>query len=83
MVNRDRHEITMEILKKAKNGKNKTEIMRDANLSYTQSKLYLSSLLAKGLLEKDNKKFVTTRKGLDFVEKCEDCPLFKWKPEPE
>jgi predicted transcriptional regulator len=82
MVNRDRHEITMEILSKARNGKNKTEIMRDANLSYTQAKLYLSNLLAKGLLEKNSeRRFVTTKKGLEFLERCENCPLFKWKLE--
>lgn len=79
MVNRDRHEITIEILRKTRNGKTQTEIMRDANLSYTQSKLYLGSLMAKGLIEKDRRRFVTTEKGLEFVEKCEDCPLFKWK----
>jgi len=79
MVNRDRHEITVEILKKAASGKKRTELMRDVNLSFAQSKLYLSMLMEKGLLKLDeNRRFVTTAKGSEFVEKCEDCPLFKW-----
>jgi predicted transcriptional regulator len=51
MVNRDRHEITMEILDKAISGKKKTEIMRDVGLSYLQAKQYLGELVDRGLLE--------------------------------
>ncbi len=80
MVNRDRHDITFEILRKAVSGKRKTELMRDVGLSYTQSKQYLSMLQKKELLEKDEEgRFKTTKKGLEFLEKCEECPLFKWK----
>jgi len=79
MVNRDRHDITLEILRKATSGKKKTELMREVGLSYTQSKTYLSMLLEKGLLEIEKKHFFkTTAKGLEFLEKCEKCPLFKW-----
>jgi predicted transcriptional regulator len=79
MVNRDRHDITLEILKKAKSGKNKTELMRDVNLSYSLAKRYLNALISKGLLETDAKhRFKTTKEGLVFLEKCEVCPLFKW-----
>lgn len=79
MVNRDRHEITMEILKIATSGKKKTEIIRDAGLSYVQSKQYLDTLVRKGLLKIDEKRvFRTTEKGLEFLEKCRQCPLFKW-----
>jgi predicted transcriptional regulator len=79
MVNRDRHEITIDILNRAKTGKNKTEIMREANLSYAQAKLYLENLVVKELLNIDAKhRYVTTKKGLDFLEKCEACPLLKW-----
>jgi predicted transcriptional regulator len=79
MVNRDRHDITFEILKKAISRKKKTELMRDVGLSYTQSKTYLSILVEKGLLATDEKHlFKTTRKGLEFLEKCEQCPLFRW-----
>jgi len=80
MVNRDRHDITFEILRKAASGKKKTELMRDAGLSYLQTKKYFNALLQKGLLEIDEKRRLkTTKKGLEFLEKCEKCPLFKWK----
>jgi predicted transcriptional regulator len=78
MVNRDRHEITFEILKKAISGQKKTELMREVGLSYAQSKTYLKMLLEKGLLEVDKKHvYKTTSKGLEFLEKCKECPLFK------
>jgi predicted transcriptional regulator len=79
MVNRDRHEITIEILKKTTTGKKKTGIMRDVGLSYLQAKQYLNELVGKGLLVIDQKhNYRTTKKGLEFLEKCADCPLFKW-----
>jgi len=79
MVNRDRHEIVIEILEKAKLGKVKTEIMRDVGLSYSQSKQYLGALLEKGLLEIDENRLIkTSKKGLEFLEKCGECILFKW-----
>ena len=82
MVNRDRHEITMEILNRAVSGKRKTEIMRDAGLSYLQAKLYLGELVDRGLLKIDEKhNFKTTKKGMDFLEKCEACPLLGWDKE--
>ncbi len=37
MVNRDRHDITFEILRKATAGKKKTELMREVGLSYHAS----------------------------------------------
>ena len=79
MVNRDRHDITFEILRKATAGKKKTELMRDVGLSYSQAKQYLNMLLGKRLLEIDEKqRFKTTKEGLETLEKCEPCPLFKW-----
>jgi predicted transcriptional regulator len=79
MVNRDRHEIAMEILSRAVSGRKKTEIIRDVGLSYLQAKLYLGELVDKGLLEIDWKRSLkTTKKGLEFLEKCKACPLFAW-----
>jgi len=79
MVNRDRHDITFEILKKASGGKKKTEMMRDVGLSYLQAKQYLAKLVGNGLLVIDQKhNYRTTKKGLELLEKCADCPLFKW-----
>lgn len=79
MINRDRHDIVIDILRKATSGKKKTELMRDAGLSYLQTKQYLRILLEKGLLEiGEQHHFKTTKKGLEFLEKCGDCLLFKW-----
>jgi len=79
MVNRDRHDITFEILRKSTAGKKKTELMREIGLSSTQSKKYLSALVEKKLLEMNEKhSFKTTSKGLEFLEKCKECLLFKW-----
>jgi predicted transcriptional regulator len=79
MVNRDRHDITAEILKKASSGKKKTELMTDVGLSYSQSKQYLGMLVEKGMLEIDkNGLYKTTRKGSEFLTKCADCFLCDW-----
>jgi len=84
MVNRDRHEIVMDILTKARTGKKKTELMRDAGLSYLQTKQYLNTLLEKGLLEIDkNNNLKTTKKGLEFLEKCGKCLLTNWHKQKE
>jgi len=82
MVNRDRHEIAMEILSNAISAKKKTEIMRDVGLSYLQARLYLGELVDRGLLKVDeNRSFKTTKKGAEFLQKCEACPLLGWKKE--
>lgn len=79
MVNRDRHEIVIEILKKASSPKSKTELMREVGLSFSQSKQYVAMLVEKGLLEmNDRHHMTTTKKGLEFLKKCEHCPLFTW-----
>jgi predicted transcriptional regulator len=82
MVNRDRHEIAMQILSSSASGKKKTELMRIVGLSYLQAKLYLSELVERGLLQIDeNRDFKTTKKGMEFLAKCEACPLFEWNRE--
>jgi predicted transcriptional regulator len=79
MVNRDRHDIVMEILENGKSRKKKTEIMRDVGLSSLQAKQYLGMLLERGMLELDeNHRFKTTNKGLELLEKCGDCFLCDW-----
>lgn len=79
MTNRDRHDLTLEILAAAKSGKKKTEIMTNVGLSSFQAKQYLGVLIDNKLLEIDQKKrYQTTKKGQEFLEKCEQCPLFKW-----
>ncbi|NWG10627.1 hypothetical protein HXY33_02585 [Candidatus Bathyarchaeota archaeon] len=79
MVNRDRHDIAMEILEKARPGKKKTELLTEVGLSYLQSKQYLATLTDRGMLKEDeNRCFKTTRKGLEFLEKCGECFLCDW-----
>ncbi len=78
MGNRDRHDLVMEILQTAKAGKNKTELIRDVGLSYTQSKQYLTALEEQGMLEMDDKCYRTTKKGTTFMEKCGECFLSDW-----
>jgi predicted transcriptional regulator len=77
---RDRHDIIVEILKAAINGKVKTNIMYNARLSYTQLNEYLPKLVEKGFLKnlktkrkKDYKNvFQTTSKGLKLLENLEN-----------
>ncbi|NWF86476.1 hypothetical protein HXY32_01460 [Candidatus Bathyarchaeota archaeon] len=84
MVNRDRHDIAMEILEKAKTGKKKTEIITEVGLSYLQSKQYLTALLDRGLLKIDEKNyFKTTKKGVEYLERCSECFLCDWHKQRE
>ena len=76
---RDRHDIIVEILKTAINGKVKTHIMYKARLSYAQLNEYLPRLVEKGFLENhtvqkksySKKVFRTTPKGIRFLENFE------------
>lgn len=80
MIRRDRHDITIDILRKAVSGTRKTRMMSDVGLSYTQAKQYLDVLLNNGLLETiEKRRLRTTKKGLEFLEKCSECFLFSWE----
>jgi predicted transcriptional regulator len=84
MVNRDRHDLAAEILDKSTARKNKTEIMQSVGLSSLQAKQYLGKLVEIGMLEVDmNRDFKTTKKGLEFLEKCEECFLCHWHRQRE
>jgi len=84
---RDRHDIIVEILKTAINGKVKTHIMYKARLSYAQLNEYLPRLVENGFLEnlkikrrRDYKKvFKTTQKGIKFIESFETMKSL-WLP---
>ena len=84
---RDRHDIIVEILKTAINGKVKTHIMYKARLSYAQLNEYLPQLVENGFLKnltikrkKDYKKiFQTTPKGLKLLESFETMRSL-WSP---
>jgi len=74
---RDKHEIVLDILKIARSGKRKTQIMYKAKLSYGQLKAYLELLNDRGLLESNNGFYHTTSKGIDFIRTYEEFSLFK------
>jgi len=73
---RDRHDIVVEILRTAVEGKIKTHIMYKAKLSYAQLNEYLPLLIEKGFLENTSvrykkvmkKVYKTTAKGIKFLE---------------
>lgn len=76
---RDRHDIIVDILKIAREGKRKTQIMYKAKLSHAQLKLYLELLRHSGLLESNDGVFKTTKKGLQVIKDFESinfsfCP---------
>ncbi|MEM3640453.1 MAG: winged helix-turn-helix domain-containing protein [Candidatus Bathyarchaeia archaeon] len=70
---RDKLYIIAEILEIAKDGALKTQIMYEANLSFTQLNDYLRFMLKIGLLNKlaqnDKDVYVTTEKGLNFLQR--------------
>ena len=84
---RDRHDIIVEILKTALNGKVKTHIMFKARLSYAQLNEYLPRLVEKGFLENQTirkksfhkKIFKTTPKGIKLLENFENMTNL-WAP---
>lgn len=64
---RDRHDIVVDMLRNAKGGIKRTNLMHKAKLSHTQLKLYLYVLNENGLLESSNGLLKTTRKGAEFI----------------
>jgi len=74
MVKRDRVEIMAEILGLCSNPRTKTHVMYGTNLSWKMLQYYLSELQSRGLLEIHNNstRYVTTKRGLDFVEKWKE-----------
>jgi len=73
---RDRLEIIAGILKVARNGVHKTQIMYEAGMSFSQLSDYLSFLVKLGLLEaaKKNEKVIykTTIKGIRYLKSYEE-----------
>lgn len=68
---RDRIEIIADILGLCSEPKTKTHVMYGTNLSWKMLQHYLSELQSRELLEKQSKskRYVTTKRGLDFVKK--------------
>jgi predicted transcriptional regulator len=61
-------EIMAEVLMRCRTAKAKTRIMYENNLSYGQLRNILKLLLSRRLLELEDTNYVTTDKGLDYVE---------------
>jgi len=70
---RARHDIIMEILKTAKGGEKKTQIMYKARLSFSQLEQYLNALKKSGFITEESGVWRTTEKGLHVIEACKIC----------
>lgn len=86
---RDKLYIIAEILEIAKCGTLKTQVMYRANLSFSQLNTYLKFVLKTGLLDKilegGKNIYLTTEKGLDFLQRYREiaallnCKKENWK----
>jgi len=70
---RVRHDIIMEILKMAKKGTRKTNIMYKGRLSFSQLEQYLKALKEADFIVEESGVWKTTEKGLHVVEACRIC----------
>ena len=80
-MNRDRHDIVVEILKPAKTGKSQSQIIGEVGLSSALAGKHLRNLAEAGLIVMDaykRKLIVTTKRGIDFLQKYMFCPLLNW-----
>jgi len=73
---RARHDIIMEILRTAKGGEKKTQIMYKARLSFSQLEQYLNALKKGWFITEESGVWRTTEKGLHVIEACEICLSF-------
>jgi len=63
----------MQILKTAKGGEKKTQIMYKARLSFSQLEQYLNALKKGSFIIEELGVWRTTEKGLHVIEACEIC----------
>jgi len=63
----------MKILKTAKDGEKKTNIMYKARLSFSQLEQYLGALEKAGFIAERSGIWSTTEKGFHVIEACEMC----------
>jgi len=68
MGRRNNLDICADILRAARGGANKTRIVYQANLNFNIVKDYLKRLIDKGLLQTSENGFITTPKGVHFIE---------------
>jgi predicted transcriptional regulator len=76
MKKRESVDIYRDILQLTRNGAIKTRIVYGANLNFKMAEGYLSKLLSLGLLEESQKKYRTTKKGFDFINRYEELSRF-------
>jgi predicted transcriptional regulator len=79
MKRRESVDICRDILQLTRNGAIKTRIVYGANLNFKIVKGYLSKLLSLGLLEESResrKRYRTTKRGLDFIDRYEELSRF-------
>jgi predicted transcriptional regulator len=62
-------EVMVKLLQFAQEEKRKTKIMYNCNLSYNTITSTINLLLKAGLLQKKQKYYITTAKGLEFIKK--------------
>ena len=73
VLRRNNLDIYADILNAARGGAKKTHIVYKANLNFKIVKKYLKSLREKELIQNcDNGYYVTTPKGIQFLEKYEE-----------
>jgi len=63
----------MEVLKIARSGAKKTNIMYKAGLSHSQLEKYLDALGKEGFIIEESGIWKTTEKGLNVIEACKIC----------
>ena len=68
LVRRNNLDICSDILRVARGGANKTRIVYQANLNFQIVKKYLNRLVDGGLLRPSENMFITTPKGVQFIE---------------
>ncbi len=65
---RGHFEIVVQILDLCMHGKRKTNILYQANLSFTQVEKYIADMLLCDLVKQDGKKYFTTEKGKQVLD---------------
>ncbi len=68
MGRRNNLDICSDILRVARGGANKTRIVYQANLNFQIVKKYLNRLIDNGFLRPSEDVFITTPKGVQFIE---------------
>lgn len=68
MTRRNDLDICADILRTARTGAKKTQIVYQANLNFKIVEKYLKRLIDNGLLKVEGRNFTTTRKGVRFLD---------------